>query len=113
MYCRSESITMQRREPGTEARHSSQGNSSAYQNRKLCRSIAKIDKIERYDSVLFNLLGSTLLSINDIGRQPGFLEMLPALSTGPAMYLVFFDLSKELNRSYKIPFNRGTMPCTL
>ena len=55
---------------------------------------------------LLNLLGSTLLNINDIGGQPGFLEMLPALSTGPAMYLVFFDLSKELDKPYKIAFNR-------
>ena len=54
---------------------------------------------------LLNLLGSTLLNINDIGGQPGFLEMLPALSTGPAMYLVFFDLSKELDKCYKIPFS--------
>ena len=58
------------------------------------------------DSDLVNLLGSTLLSINDIGGQPGFLEMLPALSTGPAMYLVFLDLSKELDKPYKIPFSR-------
>ena len=32
-----------------------------------------------------NLVGDTLLNINDIGGQPGFLEMLPALSTGPAI----------------------------
>ena len=32
--------------------------------------------------------------------------MLPALSTGPAMYLVFLDLSKELDKPYKIPFSR-------
>ena len=57
-------------------------------------------------SPLLNLLGSTLLNVNDIGGQQGFLEMLPALSTGPAMYLVFLDLSKELDKPYKIPFNR-------
>ena len=57
-------------------------------------------------SILLNLLGSTLLNIHDIGGQPCFLDMLPALSTGPAMYLVFLDLSKELNKPYKIPFNR-------
>ena len=56
--------------------------------------------------VLLKLLGSTLININDIGGQPGFLEMLPALSTGPAMYLVFFDLSKKLDKPYRIPFDR-------
>ena len=53
-----------------------------------------------------NHSGSTLLNINDVGGQPCFLEMLPALSTGPALYLVFLDLSKELDKPYKIPFSR-------
>ena len=57
-------------------------------------------------SKMANLVGDTLLNINDIGGQPGFLEMLPALSTGPAMYLVFLDLSKELDKPYEIPFSR-------
>ena len=52
------------------------------------------------------LLSNSLLNITDIGGQPGFLEMLPALSRGPAMYLAFFDLSKELDQTYKIPFSR-------
>ena len=57
-------------------------------------------------------LGNTLLNINDIGGQPGFLEMLPALSTGPAMYLVFLDLSKELDKLYEITFDRDNTVIT-
>ena len=57
-------------------------------------------------------LGNTLLNINDVGGQPGFLEMLPALSTGPAMYLVFLDLSKELNQFYEITFDRDNKVIT-
>ena len=57
-------------------------------------------------SKLTNHLGNTLLNINDIGGQPCFLEMLPALSTGPALYLTFLDLSKELDKPYKISFSR-------
>ena len=60
----------------------------------------------RDHSIVASLLSNTLLSISDIGGQPGFLEMLPALSRGPALYLVFFDLSKELDQTYKIPFSR-------
>ena len=56
--------------------------------------------------MITNLLSNLLLNITDIGGQPGFLEMLPALSRGPALYLVFFDLSKELDQTYKIPFSR-------
>ena len=78
------------------------------QHTRIGNFVGRLQKLIKSsdDSVLFNLLGSTLLSINDIGGQPGFLEMLPALSTGPAMYLVFFDVSKELNQPYKIPFSR-------
>ena len=70
--------------------------------------IARLQKLIKIEDnlILMNLLGSTLLNINDIGGQLGFFEMLPALSTGPAMYLVFLDLSKELHKPYKIPFNR-------
>ena len=78
------------------------------QHTRIGNFVGRLQKLIKScdDFVLFNLLGSTLLSINDIGGQPGFLEMLPALSTGPAMYLVFFDLSKELDEPYKIPFSR-------
>ncbi len=62
--------------------------------------------------LLKHIQGSTLLNINDIGGQPAFLEMLPALSNGPAMYLVFADMSKELNKPYKIPFSRDDTTIT-
>ncbi|XP_064391932.1 uncharacterized protein LOC135339650 isoform X3 [Halichondria panicea] len=83
---------------------------------KACRII---DVVSRFQNLiksgeysnLFNALG-TFLNINDIGGQPGFLEMLPALSTGPAMYLIFLDLSKELNKPYKIPFSRDDTTIT-
>ena len=78
------------------------------QHTRIGNFVGRLQKLIKSsdDSVLFNLLGTTLLSINDIGGQPGFLEMLPALSTGPAMYLVFLDLSKKLDQPYKIPFSR-------
>ena len=78
------------------------------QQSRIHSFIARLQKliISEDHSAFLNLLGSTLLNINDIGGQPGFLEMLPTLSTGPAMYLVFFDLSKDLDKPYEIPFNR-------
>ena len=78
------------------------------QHSRVHSFIARLRKVilSEDHSILLNLFGSTLLNIHDIGGQPGFLEMLPALSTGPAMYLVFLDLSKELDKPYKIPFNR-------
>ena len=52
------------------------------------------------------LLGKILLNLIDMGGQPGFLEMLPFLSTGPGMYLVFFPLDKELDEQYEVSFER-------
>ena len=78
------------------------------QRNRIHTFIGRLQKVIMSEdhSILLNLLGSTLLNIHDIGGQPCFLEMLPALSTGPAMYLVFLDLSKDLDKPYKIPFNR-------
>ena len=67
--------------------------------------LRKLVRGGNYTKVISHL-GNTLLNINDVGGQPGFLEMLPALSTGPAMYLVFLDLSKELDQLYEISFDR-------
>ena len=63
-------------------------------------------------SEMAKCLGNTLLNINDVGGQPAFLEMLPALCNGPAMYLVFLDLSKELDKPYNIPFSRDNTVIT-
>ena len=81
------------------------------QHDRIMNFIGRLQKLVD-GSFLPNLSGSTLLTINDIGGQPGFLEMLPALSTGPTMYLVFLDLSKELDKPYKIPFSRDDMIIT-
>ena len=73
--------------------------------RMVKQRLRKLVRGGDYTKVISHL-GNTLLNINDIGGQPGFLEMLPALSTGPAMYLVFLDLSKELDQLFEISFNR-------
>ena len=52
------------------------------------------------------LLGKILLNLIDMGGQPSFLEMLPFLSTGPGMYLVFFPLDKKLDEQYEVSYER-------
>ncbi|XP_064402010.1 uncharacterized protein LOC135347838 isoform X2 [Halichondria panicea] len=85
----------------------------AHQN-KLAQVILRLQKLIKSGnySKVAKCLGNTLLNINDVGGQPEFLEMLPALSNGPAMYLVFLDLSKELDKPYDIPFNRDNTVIT-
>ena len=54
-------------------------------------------RLERIDfEMLFNLA--------DVGGQPAFLEMLPSLTIGPALYLVFMNLKQGLSSRYSVPF---------
>ena len=56
------------------------------------------DMIRTGDYLQFtNLLDSTFLNVHDIAGQPGFLEMLPALIHGPAMYLVCFNMNDDFD----------------
>ena len=48
--------------------------------------------------------GTILVNMVDTGGQPAFLEMLPALTISPALYLIFFRLNQELNKRYKLSY---------
>ena len=48
--------------------------------------------------------GTILMNMVDTGGQPAFLEMLPALTMGPALYLIFFRLNQELKQTYEIQY---------
>ena len=45
-----------------------------------------------------------LMNMVDTGGHPAFLEMLPALTMGPALYLIFFRLNQELKSTYQIKY---------
>ncbi len=47
----------------------------------------------------------TMINMVDIGGQPAFLEMLPALTVGPALYFIFFRLDQELKKYYDVRFH--------
>jgi len=54
---------------------------------------------------LKGLLKETILiNMVDTGGQPAFLEMLPALTMGPALYLIFFRLNQKLKQTYQIRY---------
>ena len=50
------------------------------------------------------LEGTILMNMVDTGGHPAFLEMLPALTMGPALYLIFFRLNQELQKRYLIQY---------
>ena len=48
--------------------------------------------------------GTMLMNMIDTGGQPAFLEMLPALTMGSALSLIFFRLNQELKQRYQIHY---------
>ena len=56
-----------------------------------------------------------LFNIADIGGQPAFLEMLPSLTIGPALYLLFMKLLQGLTTRYPVVYkckdSRGSKLC--
>ena len=63
----------------------------------------KSDSPEDFRKVLEDLM---MLNMVDIGGQPAFLELCPAFTTGPALYLIFFRLDQELKKKYPIIYRR-------
>ena len=54
-----------------------------------------------------------LMNMVDTGGQPAFLEMLPALTIGPALYLIFFRLDQELKQNYEVKYGRDSKNISL
>ena len=48
--------------------------------------------------------GTILINMVDTGGQPAFVEMLPALTISPALYLIFFRLNQELKKRYQVQY---------
>ena len=64
-------------------------------------TILKSDSPEDFKRLLEEL---TMINMTDVGGQPAFLDMLPALTIGPALYLLFFRLDQELDKHYPVQF---------
>ena len=64
-------------------------------------SILLSDSPEKFCLLLENLI---LLNMIDVGGQPAFVEMLPALTVGSALYLLFFRMDQELRELYPVRF---------
>ena len=65
-------------------------------------SILQSDSPEDLKRLLEDL---TMINMTDVGGQPAFLDMLPALTIGPALYFLFFRLDQELKKKYPVRFH--------
>lgn len=86
----------------------------AFTESKPCSNDSEIkEAFQRLTTILlsdnpeeFHQLLNQLIMINmvDVGGQPAFLEMLPMLTTGSALYFIFFRLDQELRKLYPVQF---------
>ena len=56
------------------------------------------------EEIKYLLENTALLSMSDVGGQPEFMDMQPALVLGPALYLVFCNLSQALKEHYSVSY---------
>ena len=69
------------------------------------KSIREFEELKRECSHRLDTMEFEMLfNVADVGGQPAFLEMLPSLTIGPALYLVFMNLKQELGSRYPVPF---------
>ena len=70
----------------------------------MTRAIEKLEKILQSSDLdkLYQLL--VLINMMDVGGQPEFLDMLPSIVFGPALYLFFFRLDQELSKRYRVEY---------
>ena len=64
-------------------------------------TILRSDSPKELERLLEELI---LINMMDVGGQPAFLDMLPALTIGPALYLLFFRLDQELKTYYQVRY---------
>ena len=65
-------------------------------------TILKSDSPVEFQQLLEEL---TMINMVDVGGQPALMEMLPSLTIGPALYLLFFRLDQELGKSYQVRYH--------
>ena len=71
---------------------------------KAFAAFNKVFYTPRQEQLKILLDGTILVSMVDTGGQPAFLEMLPALTISPALYLIFFRLNQELKKTYQVQY---------
>ena len=71
---------------------------------KAFEAFDKVLQTPRKEQLKVLLDGTILVSMVDTGGRPAFLEMLPALTISPALYLIFFRLNQELKKRYQVQY---------
>ena len=68
---------------------------------KELSSILQSDSPKEFQVLLEKLI---MINMMDVGGQPGFVELLPAFTTGSALYFLFFRMDQEIRKLYPVRF---------
>ncbi len=101
MTSRLKSLTKGRRSRRKESSHSAQDYSE----------IAAIyERVSRQPQFAENVKHSfkAFLRIEDTGGQPELMDMLPALTIGPGLYMLFFSYMFKLDEEYRVFYQRAS-----
>ena len=74
---------------------------------EIDKSFDELASILQSDSPeeLYHILKAlTLINMSDVGGQPEFLDVIPALTVGAALYLLFFRLDQEVHKRYPVKY---------
>ncbi len=68
------------------------------------------EKVSRQPQFAENVKHSfrAFLRIEDTGGQPELMDMLPALTTGPGLYMLFFSYMFKLDEEYRVFYQRAS-----
>ena len=72
--------------------------------KRIFETLSKILQSDSPEELKQLLEDITMINMTDVGGQPTFLVMLPALTISPALYLLFFRLDQELTKHYPVQF---------
>ena len=66
------------------------------------------------ESLVQEVLGQSLnFYFSDTGGQPEFQEVLPALLSGPSVFIVVFKLTDHLSQKYRVQFVKSEQQKTV
>ena len=79
-----------------------QAEMSLQKKRDILKLLEDCTKTKNWKKISDSFKNATLLYFHDTGGQPELMDMLPALTIGPALYLLFCRLIDEMNDKFTL-----------
>ena len=87
-------------------------NPVCYDDNEVSSMFRKAMDSKHWTGIQHYLQDITFLKMEDTGGQPEFMDMLPALTIGPGVYLLFCKLTEDLDSHYSVTYLDESGECT-